>query len=143
MPVQRARTRASKESSARNRRTGSLGEDQAVAHLRRLGYRILARNVRGRLGEIDVVAFAGDTIVFVEVKSARAPTSTASGHPEPEPLERLTPRQRRRLRGLAAAWLADTAGQRPSASAIRFDAIGVLLDRGGALVALEHLEGAW
>src|SRR5690606_11751265 len=47
---------------------GDQGERLAVRHLRRLGYRIVARQSRSRIGEIDVVAMDGDTIVFVEVK---------------------------------------------------------------------------
>jgi putative endonuclease len=53
------------------RETGLLGEDRAAAALARNGYRILARNYRCRLGEIDLVAEDGDTIVFVEVKARR------------------------------------------------------------------------
>ena len=42
-----------------------------TAHLSRLGYSVLARNVRTRAGEIDVIVFDGATLVFVEVKTAR------------------------------------------------------------------------
>ena len=52
-------------------RTGKKGEDLAVVHLQQLGYRILERNYRCPLGEIDIVAKDKDTIVFVEVKSRR------------------------------------------------------------------------
>ncbi len=48
---------------------GLKGEDEAVRFLRKKGYRILERNFRSRLGEIDIVARDGDTIVFVEVKT--------------------------------------------------------------------------
>lgn len=50
-------------------RTGDLGEDCAVQHLTSLGYRILARNWRGKRGEVDVIARNGDLAVVVEVKS--------------------------------------------------------------------------
>ncbi len=60
-----------------------------------------------------------------------------------QPLAWLRPRQRARLRRLASAWLADARHERPHAAAIRFDAIGVVLDRGDRLLTLEHLEGAW
>jgi putative endonuclease len=49
------------------RRLGRLGEDLAVAHMQRLGFSVLARNVRTRRGEIDVIAYDGDTLVFAEV----------------------------------------------------------------------------
>ncbi|MBF0625209.1 MAG: YraN family protein [Magnetococcales bacterium] len=50
---------------------GRQGEERAVEHLRRLGYRIMARNVRTRFGELDLVARDGDTLVFCEVKTRR------------------------------------------------------------------------
>lgn len=52
-------------------KTGKKGEDLAVVHLQQLGYRILERNYRCPLGEIDIVAKDKNTIVFVEVKSRR------------------------------------------------------------------------
>jgi putative endonuclease len=121
---------------------GRLGEQLAAAHLERLGYAIVARNVRTRHGEIDLIAFNGEALVFAEVKSRRArrrwrPT------PEEQPLAWLRVRQRTRLRRLAAAWLHQEARNRPAAHTIRFDAIGVIVDESDRLVSLDHLEGAW
>jgi len=48
---------------------GELGEDLACATLAKSGVRILARNFRCKIGEIDVVGLVGDTLVFVEVRS--------------------------------------------------------------------------
>ncbi|OGY20967.1 MAG: hypothetical protein A2126_03015 [Candidatus Woykebacteria bacterium GWB1_45_5] len=48
---------------------GRLGEKLAASLLRRKGYKILERNFQSRLGEIDIVAVDGDTLVFVEVKA--------------------------------------------------------------------------
>ena len=48
---------------------GRLGEEAAVAYLRERGYRIIATNYRCPLGEIDMIAKQGETLVFVEVKS--------------------------------------------------------------------------
>jgi putative endonuclease len=59
-----------------------------------------------------------------------------------EPLDSIGPHKRARLRRLASAWLAETHA-RPTARELRFDAIGVRVDRRGALVALEHLAGAF
>ena len=53
-------------------RTGKKGEDIAVAYLKGKGYRIVERNYKCRLGEIDIVAKDGDAIVFVEVKSRKS-----------------------------------------------------------------------
>lgn len=48
---------------------GRLGESLAVGHLKKNGYRILARNYRNRFGEIDIIARHENVIVFVEVKA--------------------------------------------------------------------------
>jgi hypothetical protein len=47
------------------RALGSLGEQLAEAHLGRLGFSVLERNVRTRHGEIDLIAFDGSTLVFI------------------------------------------------------------------------------
>jgi len=125
------------------RALGRLGEELATAHFRRLGFRVLARNVRTRYGEIDLIAFDGSTIVFAEVKTRRTGSRAERLGSEPEPLLWLGPRQRARLRRLAAAWLTDEARTRPTAKAIRFDAVGVIVDPRSRLVRLDHLEAAW
>jgi putative endonuclease len=48
---------------------GDRGEDRAAAFLRKEGYRILERNYRCPLGEMDIIAREGKTIVFVELKT--------------------------------------------------------------------------
>jgi putative endonuclease len=48
---------------------GDRGENLAARHLRNLGYRIITRNYRCPLGEIDIVARDGTTLVFCEVKT--------------------------------------------------------------------------
>lgn len=53
-------------------RTGKRGEDIACAYLKRRGYRIVERNYKCLLGELDIVAKDGDAIVFVEVKSRKS-----------------------------------------------------------------------
>lgn len=54
-----------------NQQYGQKSEDLAVAHLKKHGYRILQRNYRIRLGEIDIIARDGQSVVFVEVKARR------------------------------------------------------------------------
>ncbi|MBI3103764.1 YraN family protein [Candidatus Daviesbacteria bacterium] len=49
--------------------TGGQGEDLACEYLKKIGYKIVARNYRIRGGEIDIVAREGDYLVFVEVKA--------------------------------------------------------------------------
>jgi putative endonuclease len=116
--------------------TGRRGEELAAAHLSRRGFRILDRNVRSRYGEIDLVACDGKVLAFVEVKTTRR----GRGAP---PLERLGRAQRARLRRLALSWLLSRPRTAPRPPEVRFDAIGIVLDARGRLLALEHLEGAW
>ena len=47
---------------------GSVGEKLATKFLQRKGYKIIDRNFRSRLGEIDIIALEDDTLVFIEVK---------------------------------------------------------------------------
>ena len=49
---------------------GNLAEERGCEYLRKNGFRILDRNVYNRFGEIDIIAFQGDVLHFVEVKSA-------------------------------------------------------------------------
>jgi putative endonuclease len=125
------------------RALGRHGEQLAEAHLIRLGFCTLERNVRTRAGEIDLIAFDGQTLLFAEVKTLRVRAPTMSSGCDRQPLQWLRHRQRSRLRRLAVAWLSDETRVRPSARSIRFDAIGVTVDAGDRLVRLEHIEGAW
>ncbi len=114
---------------------GAAGEHLAAEHLERLGMTILARNVRTRFGELDVIAADATTLVFCEVKTRRAGAAV-------HPFEGFREAQRRRIRAMASAWLQGEP-QRPRRTDIRFDAIGVLIDARGRLVSLEHLEACF
>ena len=122
------------------REIGVQGEAHAAAHLARSGYEIVARNVRTRYGELDVIAADDRHVVFCEVK-----TRLAGGSRGPAgPLDAIGFAKRRQVREMAKHWLAaNSRGARPSRRELRFDAIGVTLSRSGELVTLEHLEGAF
>jgi putative endonuclease len=113
---------------------GQRGEDLAAEHLERLGFQILARNHRTRYGELDLVAYNGEVLVFVEVKTRRSDSR--------EPWESLHDRKRSQVRRMAIAWLTE-GNNRPYGAQLRFDGIAVLLDSSGALVRLDHLEAAF
>lgn len=116
-------------------RLGQAGEDLAAQHLERRGFAVLERNHQTRWGELDLVAFDGTTLAFVEVKTRRASAGRT-------PLEAITRAKAQQVRRMAAAWLATTR-DRPHADELRFDAIAVTVDGQGRLVALEHLEGCF
>lgn len=115
------------------RALGTAGEDAAATWLEARGYCILARNARTRYGEIDLVARAGDVVVFVEVKSR---TSARFGHP----VEAIALPKQRRLARLAAAFI---QGRRLGDCQVRFDAVAVYLDASGRVRAIEHLPDAF
>ncbi len=125
------------------RSIGQRGEQLAADHLRALGFSTLWRNVRTRFGEIDLIGFDGRTLVFAEVKTLCIRAGSGPLRADPRPLMWLHRAQRRRLRRLAAAWLSSDTRVRPTARAIRFDAIGVTVDGAGGLRQIEHFEGAW
>jgi putative endonuclease len=111
---------------------GALGERLAVDHLIGLGLQVLTRNWRCRYGEIDVVAVDPDTgtVVFVEVK-------TRTGDGFGGLAEAVTPQKARRLRQLAAMWL---AAQDNRWGGVRIDVIGVRIGR-RRTPEITHLQG--
>lgn len=98
---------------------------------------IVARNCRTRFGEIDAVALDGDVLVFVEVKTIRAGGRVGP----PSPLLAVGPRKQMQVRRLARAWLAENA--KPFHRSLRFDVVGVTVDRDGGPAEIEHLEAAF
>jgi len=108
-----------------------LGEDLAAGHLEALGYKLAARNHVNRLGELDLVALDGETVVVVEVKSrARA------GRP---PSEAVTSRKRRKLVQVALLFLKLKRWQdRP----VRFDVVEVVAPPGSTPV-INHIPRAF
>jgi len=94
---------------------GKQGEDDAVAHLKRNGYRILIRNYRTRLGEIDIIAKDGKSLVFIEVKARK---SEHFGSPK----WAITPVKQRKMSMVALQYLKETQQIQTKA---RFDVVTV------------------
>ncbi len=115
-------------------RLGRQGERAAAVHLERRGFEIVERNYRTRWGELDLIGYDGERLVFCEVKTRRAGSGL--------PFDALNERKRRRVRLMAGAWLVERR-DRPHAAELRFDAIGVTIDAHGKLATLEHLEAAF
>ena len=109
---------------------GKYGEELAARYLSKNGLVILERNWRCDLGEIDVIARERSDLVICEVKTRR---TVAYG----DPIESVTPRKVRRMRGLALRWL-DT--QSVSPRDIRFDVVGILAPVVGP-PTITHIRG--
>lgn len=93
---------------------GARWERFAARWLQARGLLPMARNVRSRWGEIDLIMRDGDTLVFVEVRYRRHPDRGGAWGA-------IGPRKRQRLRHTAADWLAD----QPALASLgcRFDAL--------------------
>ncbi|MBV9849909.1 MAG: YraN family protein [Armatimonadetes bacterium] len=90
----------------RNRKAvGAQGESTAAAFLESRGYRLVDANVRPEggmaRGEIDLIAWHGEFLVFIEVKTRHAAWGAQGA-----PMEAVDARKRRQLLALAAAYLA-------------------------------------
>jgi len=101
--------------------TGDAGERAAARFLKKRGYRILARNVTYRQGEVDLVALErpSGTLCFVEVRSR---TLADGKEPQVTPEETVTPAKRRRVVSAARKFLSQ---RRAAGRAMRFDVITV------------------
>lgn len=118
---------------------GPRGESAAAKHLRKQGYRIIARNVRRSIGEIDLVAESPgrDAVVVVEVKARMIePGDDRQRLPE----RAITAAKARKLAGLAR-----TLAKRPGLAGrrIRIDVVAVEFVRGRRRpVAVRHYPNA-
>lgn len=120
------------------RRTGQIAEDLVAEQLAAAGWKVVERNARTRYGELDIVALHGRVLVFVEVKGARA---GARFGPE-KPILSINFTKQRKVRRLGTAWMAERRDF-PPFDDIRFDAVGVTLDRDDHPVEIEHILGAF
>ncbi len=114
------------------RTLGQRGEALAARYLRRRGFRIVGRGVRTGLGELDLVAVDGRTVVFVEVKTRQ---SDQQGHPA----EAVDLSKQRRLTLLATAYL---KRHRLLNHAARFDIVAITWPDGHP-PQVEHIRNAF
>lgn len=117
----------------RRRSLGTLGERAAAKFLKRRGYKIVARSDRASLGEIDIVAVQGRTLVFIEVKTRR-------DHDGGLPAEAVDLEKQRRLTRLAIAY-SKRHGLLECPS--RFDIVSVTWPVNRGRPKIEHLQGAF
>ena len=119
---------------------GKKGERLAAKHLRRVGYRILGKNVKVRIGEADIVCCAPDrkTIVIVEVKTRLRGSGRSIQGETIAPETSVHQTKRRKLASIARL-LAKANGwtDRP----VRIDVIAVEWPIGGGKPTLRHHQG--
>jgi putative endonuclease len=109
--------------------SGRRGEELVCEHLASRGYRIVARNVREKFAELDIVAEHGDTLCFIEVRTR---ANDVLGHPA----ETVTPAKQRNIRRAAEAFL---MRRRVAPRPMRFDVATIVWDR----MELEYFENAF
>jgi putative endonuclease len=114
---------------------GKSGENYACWELERLGYEILERRFRTRMGEIDLVARDGETVAFIEVKARRA----GSGRFGP-PAEAVGAQKRHKLMQMASQYI---FARRLSNARCRFDVVSVTFGAGERLPKIEVFKGAF
>lgn len=102
---------------SRHLQTGHRGEVIAVKFLKKRGYKIIEKNYRSKLGEIDIIAKDRNTLSFIEVKTRK---SLRYGHPK----DAITPHKKKKLSMVALGYLKET---NQSHSKARFDVVSVLL----------------
>src|SRR5262245_50813639 len=110
---------------------GERGENIAARHLRNLGYKVILRNFRCDLGEIDIVARDGKTLVFVEVKTR--------AYDDPTPEEQVNAVKQNQITKAAKFYLSRYGSPQPEA---RFDVVAIVWPRDGN-PKIRHTESAF
>ncbi len=94
---------------------GAKAEKQAVAFLKKNGYKIIEKNYRTKLGEIDIIAKERDTLVFVEVKARK---TKDFGNPK----SAVTPKKMKKISMVALEYIKTIAYENKPA---RFDVVAI------------------
>ncbi len=98
---------------------GHRGENMAARHLRNQGYKIIERNFRCEVGEVDIIAREGKTLVFVEVKTR--------AYDDPMPEDQVNEVKRHQLTKAARYYLSRYGTPQPPA---RFDVVAIVWPSG-------------
>jgi putative endonuclease len=109
---------------------GKEGEEIALRFFRKKGYRIIERNYRTPLGEIDLIAKDGDVIVFIEVKTR---IDIAFGRP----FEAVDWRKKEKIKKVSLCFLKRFRYEVPA----RFDVLSINIENGEKKV--EHIRDAF
>jgi putative endonuclease len=109
--------------------SGRRGEELVCERIAARGFRIVARNVREKFAELDIVAEDGDTLCFIEVRTR---SDDLLGHPA----ETVTLEKQRHIRRAAEAFLVK---RRITPRPMRFDVATIVWSR----MELEYFENAF
>lgn len=115
-----------------SRESGIMGERAASGYLEEKGYRIIEKNFRCRLGEIDIIACNGTYLVFAEVK-------TRKNSSDVEAKEYVGYQKQSRIIKTAGLYLS----QHSTELQPRFDVIEVYYNDKGSISSVIHLEDAF
>ncbi len=110
---------------------GDRGENIAARFLRNLGYKIIVRNFRCQVGEIDIIARDGKTLVFVEVKTR--------AYDDPTPEEQVNHEKQNQITKAAKFYLSRYGIPQPPA---RFDVIAIVWPK-NANPQIRHIVAAF
>ena len=113
----------------KNKFTGQCGEDAATELLRKKGYKIVERNYRNKIGEIDIIAKNKEDLVFVEVKTRRSEKFGT-------PAEAVTYYKKQKIVNTAKWYLSNN----PTELNIRFDVIEVYGSFDGTAFNLDEIN---
>jgi len=115
-----------------NRKTGQSGEKIAAEYLSGKNYKIVERNFSTRFGEIDIICYDGNILVFVEVK-------TKIGHDFGEPEEMINKNKLGRVRRMGEWYMTEKKLDCPC----RVDVVAVVLDKDNKVERLDHYEAVY
>ena len=101
----------------RRHETGRVGEEVACDYVKKLGYEIIEKNYRNKMGEIDIIAKDKNEIVFIEVKSR---SNINYGYP----CEAVNYKKKRKITNVAKYYILDNSLEDIS---VRFDVIEIYL----------------
>ena len=112
---------------------GAKGEKLAIRFLKRKGYRIIQRNYKCKLGEIDIVARQDGTIIFVEVKTRQTEEFGA-------PQYAVNASKRKQISKVALSYIRNN---KLAEQSCRFDVIAITLTSESRKPVIEHIENAF
>ncbi len=113
-------------------RVGKEGEEFAYNIVKRMGYKILEKNYRCSIGEVDLIALDGDVLVFIEIKTRRHSIGYAK--------EAVNRKKRKKLLLVASYYMKK---KKLYNRKVRFDVIAIQVDSKGKQTKFELIKNAF